>query len=58
MFCGSITGGMRSPTNFEVAKLQISDSAIAVVSYYFRWGLKLVKCNINAYCARNVNYIM
>jgi hypothetical protein len=38
---------MRSPTNFEVAKLQISDLAITFGSYYFRWRLKLVKCNIN-----------
>jgi hypothetical protein len=48
MFCGSITAGvMRSPTNFDVAKLQISDSAIAFSLDYFRWRLKLVKCNIN-----------
>jgi hypothetical protein len=40
---------MISPTNFEVAKSQISDSTIAVGSDYFRWRLKLVKCNINTF---------
>jgi hypothetical protein len=33
---------MRSPTNFKVAGLQISDSAIAVGPNYFRWRPKLV----------------
>jgi hypothetical protein len=48
---------MRSPTNFEVAKLQILDSAIAVGSDYFRWRPKLVNCNINTMCANKITIL-
>jgi hypothetical protein len=48
---------MRSPTNFEFARLEISDSATTVGSDYFRWRPKLVNCNINTMCANRITIL-
>jgi hypothetical protein len=50
-------GVMRSPTNLKVGRLQISDSAIAVGSDYFRWKPKLVNCSINTICANRTTIL-
>jgi hypothetical protein len=48
---------MRSPTNFEVARLHILDSTISVGSDYFRWRPKLVNYNINTMCANRITIL-